>query len=139
MKTTKRFEEAVEKLYKAFNEGTLNAFDCTACAVGNMCGTTKETMWVMHDADGNSYKGWSMYNPPKHKYYSEDELFNVEAVFLECFEGNYLKSAFNKENQFNGLMAVINYLAELDGIDTIDSQYNRFKEVLTREQEVILN
>ena len=36
MKTTKRFEDAVTKLYTAFHEGKLDAFDCSACAVGNM-------------------------------------------------------------------------------------------------------
>lgn len=37
MKTTKRFDNAVTKLYNAFHNGELNAMDCTMCAVGNMC------------------------------------------------------------------------------------------------------
>ena len=42
MKTTKRFEEAITKLYKAFHEGTLDAMDCEHCAVGNMCDNSKK-------------------------------------------------------------------------------------------------
>ena len=37
MKTTKRFEKAVTRLYDAFHNGELYAYDCSKCAVGNMC------------------------------------------------------------------------------------------------------
>ena len=150
MKTTKRFDEAEAVLYKAFNEGTLNANDCTACAVGNMCNT--DNKWHMGNSlaeirDKDSYEGGS----PKHKYYKGLELFQVERVFLKAHQdyalefgmiqtpdeliydyivGNILK---NRQAQFNGLMAVLNYLAELDNIETIDEQYSKFKVVLDRE------
>jgi len=138
MKTTKRFDEAEAVLYKAFNEGTLNANDCTACAVGNMCNTANK--WHMGNSlteirDKDSYEGGS----PKHKYYKGLELFQVERVFLKAHQdyalelgviGNIIK---NKQAQFNGLMAVLNYLAELDNIETIDEQYSKFKVVLDRE------
>lgn len=151
MKTTKRFDEAEAVLYKAFNEGTLNANDCTACAVGNMCNTDNK-IWHMGNSlaeirDKDSYEGGS----PKHEYYKGLELFQVERVFLKAhqdyaleleviqtpcelayypIEGKILK---NKQAQFNGLMAVLNYLAELDNIETIDEQYSKFKVVLDRE------
>jgi hypothetical protein len=151
MKTTKRFDEAEAVLYKAFNEGTLNANDCTACAVGNMCNTGNKS-WNMGNSlaeirDKDSYEGGS----PKHEYYKGLELFQVERVFLKAhqdyaleleviqtpfelgwfpIEGEILK---DKQAQFNGLMAVLNYLAELDNIETIDEQYSKFKVVLDRE------
>jgi hypothetical protein len=150
MKTTKRFDEAEAVLYKAFNEGTLNANDCTACAVGNMCNTANK--WHMGNylaeiRDKDSYEGGS----PKHEYYKGLELFQVERVFLKAHQDYALeleviqtptdllslriksKLLKNKQAQFNGLMAVLNYLAELDNIETIDEQYSKFKVVLDRE------
>jgi len=150
MKTTKRFDEAEAVLYKAFNEGTLNANDCTACAVGNMCNT--DNKWHMGNSlreirDKDSYGGGS----PKHKYYKGLELFQVERVFLKAHQDYGLEFGMiqtpdeliygsiiwklleNKQAQFNGLMAVLNYLAELDNIETIDEQYSKFKVVLDRE------
>jgi hypothetical protein len=151
MKTTKRFDEAEAVLYKAFNEGTLNANDCTACAVGNMCNTGNKG-WNMGNSlteirDKDSYWGGS----PKHEYYKELELFQVERVFLKAHQDYALeleviqtpceliygpiqrKILKDKQAQFNGLMAVLNYLAELDNIETIDEQYSKFKVVLDRE------
>ena len=40
----------------------------------------------------------------------------------------------DKEIQFNGLMAVLNYLAELDSIQSIEEQYDKFKTVIERER-----
>ena len=88
MKTTKRFEESATKLYNAFNEGTLNAFDCKACAIGSMLGTGED--WAMHcvySGELSSFKAHkmieSLYTAPIHKDYSEEELFNVEEVFFK--------------------------------------------------------
>ena len=36
MKTTKRFDLAIQKLYQAFHNNTLNPDDCKLCAVGNI-------------------------------------------------------------------------------------------------------
>ena len=36
MKTTKRLEAALIKLYNAYHNNKLNPEDCTACAVGNI-------------------------------------------------------------------------------------------------------
>ena len=142
MKTTKRFQEATEKLYKAFNEGTLNAFHCTACAVGTLVDTN---FWSMHGIIPSKNKIESFHNepfflPPEHKDYSTEELFNIEKIFLTKWQKeNKLSSEYGqiKEIQFKGLISVINYLAELDGIETIDSQYEKFKSVLDRELEPI--
>ena len=81
MKTTKRFEESVAKLYEAFNTGKLNAFDCRACAIGNMLGTGED--WAMNNISIGKLVGkYFMYSPPIHKDYTEEELFNTEKVFL---------------------------------------------------------
>jgi hypothetical protein len=142
MKTTKRFEESATKLYNAFNEGTLNAFDCEHCGVGSL--VEKGQGWMMHYRErGNifSLKGscenHDMFKAPYHKDYSEEELFNVEEVFLrEWVKADKLNIAHgrDKEIQFNGLMAVLNYLSELDNIQSIEQHYNKFKTVIERDR-----
>jgi hypothetical protein len=117
MKTTKRFEEAITKLYKAFHDGTLELYDCLNCAVGNICNNTGE--W--YDILRSSKKGYNMYNNPLTKYdicnmpneilkfgYSSFELATIENIFANnCNCGN---------DNFKGLCAVVEYLAELDNI-----------------------
>lgn len=126
----KRFNKAVTQLYEAFNNGTLNAFDCQHCAVGNLCQVEFE--WAMHTADLGSLKGTSFYNPPKHKDFSEEELFNIEKIFLEAFNGDTILSGRDKEAQFKGLMAVIEYLAKLDNIKVPQITVKQFETVLTQ-------
>ena len=138
MKTTKRFEESATKLYNAINEGTLNAFDCEHCGVGSL--VEKGQGWTMHYREGGnivSCENYDMFKAPYHKDYSEEEIFNVEKVFLtEWVKVGKLQGSNGKEKeiQFNGLMAVLNYLAELDNIQSIEEQYNKFKTVIEREK-----
>lgn len=138
----KRYDEAVNTLYKAFNEDTLDAFNCEACAIGSLVGEKECRFWSMHAYDLfkgiESLKNRSVYNPPKHKDYSEEELFNIEEIFLTEWEKNRSNDGEDKVIQFNGLMAVIGYLAELDNIESIETQYKQFVEVLNRK-ELTLN
>ncbi|MES2240454.1 MAG: Na(+)-translocating NADH-quinone reductase subunit F [Bacteroidota bacterium] len=125
MKTTKRFDEAVSKLYTAFHEGTLNAMDCKACAVGNMCDNTRE---------------WAYNNFKTNTGYSALELKNIEGIFMNGAKPNYtgyfdFDDAFvgigahgwsaefvnskNKDLVFFALCKVIEYLCELDNIPNV--------------------
>ena len=125
MKTTKRFEEAVTKLYKAFHEGTLDAMDCRHCAVGNMCNNSRN--W------GDYTRSVSLTQEERKTGYSRVELNNIESYFLygsididnRLFLNNisnldveYGESTIEKQKelQFKGLCAVVKYLAELDNI-----------------------
>lgn len=131
--TTKRFDKAVTQLYTAFNEGTLNAYDCTACAVGNMVGAKNDEDWAMHTSDG-TFLGVGtdkevFYHPPKHKDYTEKELQNIEYIFLKAFDFGHIKGT-DKQAQYKGLMAVIEYLAQLDNIKIPDTTIEQFKQVL---------
>ena len=131
MKTTKRFEEAVTKLYKAFHEGTLDAMDCQHCAVGNLVGSKN---WVIHGIPiGEENR---IVNCFENKTgYSRKELTIIEHIFIfgskkgqnltKLFSNSISKSDVisfkkteeeQKELQFKGLCAVIKYLAELDNI-----------------------
>lgn len=121
MKTTERFEKAVTKLYNAFHEGTLNAFACEACAVGNIVGHGN---WAFQNVvDFSVYKAIYKEPVPNDSGYNVDELMKIEKIFLlnfpieeRClFNGN----GRDKNNQFKGLCAVVEYLCELDGIPNV--------------------
>ena len=146
MKTTKRFDEAFTKLYNAFNDGILNAGFCDACAVGTLCGNGE---WHMGNSLPNITREYSG-GAPHHKSYSAEELFNIEVIFLKAHkkwgeENNIRITPYSddtalmesKEAQFHGLIAVINYLAELDGIESIETSYNKLKDVLNKELQKV--
>lgn len=118
MLTSKRFTNAVTKLYNAFHEGILESLDCKACAVGNICNNSLE--WVGH------------YNVPESGY-SIDELRTIERVFMfgtrkiiGRIENGDLKwmpqevQSSKKDNKvFEALCAVVEYLCELEGIPNV--------------------
>jgi len=121
MKTTKRFERAVSKLYNAFHNGTLDAGDCKHCAVGNILGHDKWTC-----SSPSSYL-WENSNPKDEVFsffdgsennseYSSEELKMIEYWFIIGHEEYELD---DKNCQFKGLCAVIEYLCELDNIPNI--------------------
>ena len=129
MKTTKRFENAVTKLYNAFHKGELDAMDCKHCAVGNICDNSSLWSFVITtnaDSDSNHINGmftqiirltnmFQMTSEVIEKTeYSVMELAKIERVFLEQ---NTIKQ--NKETQFKGLEAVVKYLCELDNIPNV--------------------
>ena len=124
METTKRFENAVMKLYNAFHENRLEAYDCTACAVGNICNNTSE--WAKMTIP---YRENGSFSQEVVEGYSIPELAEIEYRFM--FGRNKKHSHLNhllfksgeisdfglvKDVQFKGLCAVVEYLAELDNI-----------------------
>lgn len=119
MKTTKRFDRAVTKLYNAFHNGELSAYDCTKCAVGNMCDNSSD--WSsLRFCLGGDLKVYA----PQHAYiaieqtgYSDKEILHIENTFMSCFSGP--DTEHSKQHQFEGLEAVVKYLCELDGIDNV--------------------
>lgn len=129
MKHSERFTNAVTKLYNAFHNGTLNAWDCTMCAVGSICDNTAS--WALFRVDGFN-TGEANYVTPKTGYlkhakdsvekslgYSPVELINIEKIFLDNFNGKASNLRRDKEAQFNGLCAVVGYLCELEGIPNV--------------------
>jgi hypothetical protein len=142
---TERFNTAVTKLYTAYHNGSLDAFDCMHCAVGNLCDS--KTMWVMHFVNGihtgklPQREPGLLYIPPDSKDYSEKELIQIEYLFLCEWAKAKSKDGHNKEIQFNGLCAVIEYLAELDGISNPFNFENLFSdstEIAERELQTAL-
>ncbi len=117
MKTTKRFDNTVMKLYKAFHNGYLKfEFSC-ACAVGNICNNSMTWRGAINyygalNLDG--YKGKTK-KCIDQTGYSVYELATIEQIFM--FEAFGLEE--EKEKQYQGLCKVIEYLCELDGLENV--------------------
>lgn len=118
MKTTKRFDNAVTKLYNAFHNGTLNAFDCSKCAVGNICDNQLEWQNVILNVNNyaiENYKGLTKSIIDKTGY-TYRELGRIEELFVQ----EHMNSIVNtKQDEFKGLCKVVEYLCELDNIPNV--------------------
>ena len=134
----RRFENAVVKLYNAFNNGTLNQNRCDACAVGNLLG---HGFWSGSSNIAKEYsKGLiivkacerELIRMRKHNTseYTIEELSKIEQTFLDSFVGLNFKEEKSKGNQYNALMNVLEYLAKIDGIKVTEVTVNEFKRVL---------
>jgi hypothetical protein len=120
-----RFENAAVKLYNAFNKGELNAMDACACAVGNLC--NNEDFWRGNHSQPLKTKKVTGYNM--------EEIYIIEHLFMFGVQDVNKKSLWcalnmTKENQYNALMAVLEYLAELDNIKVPEVTVNEFQRVL---------
>lgn len=143
---TKRFNNAVTKLYIAFHNGTLNALDCSACAVGNICDNKRDWIKVRRDLVTDSlkfdyYKEKEALTLISKTGYSPKEIVHIEHLFMEKAMGGY-RTYFieTRETQFEGLCAVIEYLAELDGIPNpfdFNKLFNEDKQVASSELAIL--
>ena len=81
MKTPKRLEEAIIKLYKAFHNNTLDPEDCSACAVGNILDNYDSWKHLSneHGSLQLNYIG-TVHQKLERKFngYSPSELLNIE-------------------------------------------------------------
>lgn len=114
-KTTERFERAVSKLYNAFHLGELNALDACCCVVGNLCNNNGNWHPLYADMTKEKFEIIAQTN------YSRDELRNAESIFMHGGDWReWTKHGVgNRDMQFKGLCAVVEYLAELDGIPNL--------------------
>ena len=147
-----RFTRAVDLLYKAFEEDTLDAMDYRYCAVGNMCHNSHK--WV-EDEIGNFTdigKRKPSLEIQEMTGYSASEINSIECLFLYgTSDGNYNNRAFentlfsdskkeeNRELQFKGLIAVIDYLAQLEDEETPSSIVDKFKACLDAPVKVLVS
>ena len=130
MITTVRFENAIQKLYTAFHNNTLNPECCSQCAVGNILDKTNNWQYLS-DSHGSlklNYVG--LVNQKFGKRFggfTPLELLQIEKVFLEgCgyqlplhHQNNKPLNPQDKELLFNGLNAVVSFLCQLDGIEDV--------------------
>lgn len=128
MKTTPRFEQAIQKLYTAFHKGSLIPESCTHCAVGNICDNTEA--WAnftnIHGSVRLNYIGVVHQNLGRKYFgYSPIELLQIEAEFLKAcgfslpLKGGYIKPKLGKDILFKGLTAVVSFLCQLDQLPDV--------------------
>ncbi|MEC8683557.1 MAG: Na(+)-translocating NADH-quinone reductase subunit F [Bacteroidota bacterium] len=130
MHATARFDLAIQKLYKAFHNNTLNPECCKSCAVGNILdntdswkhlteghGSNKLTyVGKVHQSLGRTFAG-----------YSPLELLQIEAAFLKgCGYSLPLSrrsettvDRTSKEVMFNGMCQAVALLCKLDQIQNV--------------------
>jgi hypothetical protein len=130
MKTTKRLEAALIKLYNAYHANRLNPEDCTACAVGNIL-DNHDSWKHLSDQHGSlqlSYVGKVHQNLGRNfNGYSPQEILQIEKVFLDscgfktplCHYNAKPKNPTSQEVLFDGLCNVVELLCNLDGIPYI--------------------
>lgn len=130
MKSSQRLEQAIQKLYVAFQNDTLHPECCKSCAVGTICDTVDAWKYLTntHGSVLLNYVGKVHQRlGRKMNGYSPIELLQIEAVFLEgCGYSVPLvrnskrpENPTDKEVLFNGLCAVVTFLCELDGVDNV--------------------
>ena len=130
MKTTVRFDRAIEKLYTAFHNNTLKPECCKQCAVGNILDNTDSWKYLsdMHGSLKLNYVGLVNQKFGKRfNGFSPIELLQIEHTFLKgCgyempFHHSNKKphNPTDKDILFNGLSAVVTFLCKLDNIPDV--------------------
>ena len=139
MKTTKRLEAALIKLYNAYHANKLNPEDCTACAVGNILDNHDNWRHLsnQHGSLQLSYVGNVHQNlGRKFNGYTPQEILQIEKVFLDscgfktplCHYNPKPKNPTSQEVLFDGLCNVVELLCNLDGIPYIRDYSKLFEQ-----------
>lgn len=139
MKTPKRVELALIKLYNAYHNNRLNPEDCTACAVGNIL-DNHDSWKHLSDQHGSlqlNYVGKVHQNlGRKFNGYTPEELLKIEKVFLEacgfktplCHYNPKPVNPLSKDNLFNGLSAVVDLLCKMEQMDNVMDYSKLFEQ-----------
>lgn len=151
---TERFKRAYDLLVKAYFEGTLRAGDCTACAVGNICGGAVWVRALNEPLARYSIAPEKCFGPQltaiklsEISGYSRIELNKIENTFegstnfkwrvgsrryaTDNYFDNFISPTEHEilADQFNGLKAVVELMMEFDNIEG-DQYVDKFKEKL---------
>lgn len=128
------FNHSVNILVQAYLNDTLKHGDCRACAVGNIItanghelpdhwSQNGQWLWFIRKEFRNDPSGANEFglalavNQIRSTGYSAYELHLIEYAFEEAENPKQNKFIDNDEWMFNGLMAVVDVLAEIHGID----------------------
>ncbi|WP_299552628.1 Na(+)-translocating NADH-quinone reductase subunit F [Seonamhaeicola sp.] len=148
MKTTPRFESAINKLYTAFHNNMLNPECCKQCAVGNILDNTDSWKHLsdyhgvlklnyvgkVHQSFGRRFNG-----------YSPLELLQIEMTFLKAcgyqlpmhHKNKKPDNPTDKDVLFNGLSEVITLLCKLDDIPNVMDYRKLFVVKKDRSQKAL--
>lgn len=124
MNNLEKFNHSVSILVKAYSNGTLNRMDCTACAVGNLIVGNgidlRRTQSKWHNyihmnfcLDSGDY--FTAIQQIEITGYTADQLGSIEKAFMNGSEVDF--DMWSSERNFEGLMAVVDVLAEIHNID----------------------
>ncbi|WP_400076884.1 Na(+)-translocating NADH-quinone reductase subunit F [Winogradskyella sp. R77965] len=129
MTTSIRFNNAINKLYNAFHNKTLNPEDCKQCAVGNILDNKDQWRHLtdIHGSTRLNYVGLVHQNlGRKFNGYSPIDLLKIERAFLEgCgyyFTNQnrlYKPDSITDHNLFNGLCEVVSELCLMDSVANV--------------------
>lgn len=129
------FRNTVDILVQAFFNETLAAGSCSACAIGNILAESNDTEVVRSDDGGF---GWAAdkdaawvssraigqvdVHPELDAPYSTEELTRIEAAFERAVQLDHLEYAQYPdsavvEDQFRGLMAVVDVLEDIHDVE----------------------
>ncbi len=144
---SKRFENAISALVEAFFNDTLAKGNCSACAVGNICAKAIGEVVVVSALGNKNIFAWRYvfssdfglqreysetdFGVGDYKSglelisktgYSKEELMKVEHAFEKNSKIEYyMYKSFSKnaimEDQYKGLMAVVEVLCEIEGLE----------------------
>lgn len=137
MTNIEKFNETVSILVKAYLNNTLEHGNCHACAVGNIIASKMgisitEGRYGMVWPDGNDpvwFDAIWIGEVLPHKItieiakqyestgYTGSELAKIEYAFENCERSDDVYDSLDPEYMFNGLMAVVDVLAEIHSID----------------------
>lgn len=123
MYTKELFHETVAILVKAYFDGTLEHADCDRCAVGNIIAARAPELY---EKDPGAW-----YSPMQGQEslarqqviatgYSKEHVFKIESAFEQCDDiphGISWNDFTNDQWMFNGLMAVVDVLCEIHGMN----------------------
>lgn len=128
-----KFNETVDILVKAYLNGALRHGDCNACAVGNLVGArlgaNKKMFWpyiFMTSRTGETLFDDSAYVTNSEAREEVDstgyncrQLARIENVFelSACYDEFQDQVGDKYEQMFNGLMAVVDVLADIHKVD----------------------
>lgn len=130
MITSNRFDQAIQKLYNAFHNDTLNPECCKQCAVGNIL-DHKDSWKHLSNGHGSlelNYLGMVHQNLGRRfNGYTPLELLQIEATFLKAcgfklplhYRNKKPTNPTDKNTLFKGLSAVVGLLCELDNINNV--------------------
>lgn len=149
MKTTERFDNAVSKLYTAYHEDLLNAYNCSSCAVGTICNGNSDWSIMLQYNDfrlviymylkEDDFKHLNPTESVKKTGYSPYEISMIEKIFLDKARGANMNNTEEKrESEFKGLCAVVEYLCELDNIPNV-MDYTKLFETENEKPKYQLN
>jgi hypothetical protein len=132
MYTKEQFHETVGILVRAYMNDTLEHAECGACAVGNIIAAKSPELYNENPAAW--YHPLERERPLAKKQlastgYAFEDVMKIEKAFETCPIPDRLKNTWGNwkdpEWMFNGLMAVVDVLCEIHGMNETEKQESK--------------